>query len=47
MDSLKKITNFDGLYGDENGKYSSEYLFLDPFLQEVKNSIGKSSHIYI
>jgi AraC family transcriptional activator of pobA len=36
MDSLKKITNFDGLYGDENGKYSSEYLFLEPISTRSK-----------
>ncbi|MDI9866999.1 helix-turn-helix domain-containing protein [Flectobacillus sp. DC10W] len=36
MDSLKEITNFDGLYGDENGKYSSEYLFLEPISTRSK-----------
>ncbi len=27
--STKKITNYDGLYGDDYGKYSSEYIFLE------------------
>lgn len=29
MLSEKNITNFDGLYGDVQGKYSSEYIFLE------------------
>lgn len=29
MDSQKNIINYDGLYGDVNGKYSAEYIFLE------------------
>jgi AraC family transcriptional regulator, transcriptional activator of pobA len=29
MASQKNITNYEGLYGDTNGKYSAEYIFLE------------------
>lgn len=29
MSNLKNILNFEGLYGDDHGKYSSEYIFLE------------------
>ena len=29
MQSTKNVINFDGLYGDTTGKYSSEYVFLE------------------
>ncbi len=33
----KKITNYDGLYGDEAGKYSSEYIFLESIASRSKD----------
>ena len=30
MTLQKNITNYEGLYGDTNGKYSAEYIFLEP-----------------
>jgi AraC family transcriptional activator of pobA len=32
----KKIINFDGLYGDEVGKYASDYIFLEPISTRSK-----------
>ncbi len=37
MQENKKIINYDGLYGDESGRYSAEYIFLESIASRSKD----------